>query len=273
MEYEGYLNLFLSHLDELRLRLLRILKVFFIFFAIFLIFDLRTVSFLGFNFPFLYPDFFHNIGAQFFTAIEHHVLTKGYVTITLNPTDGVVADFYSAMFLGFAMTLPLTIDQIGKFVSPGLKANESQALRSVVVPGSLLFILGSFVGIYFFLPDLFRIFYLYDVGLGAVPDLSISKLVSFVFIYTLIFGLSFEVPVFMVMLSRFGVISASYWKEKWRYAVVGALLFGLILSPGVTGFTMMAMAIPMILLYFAGIYFARKAELKYSTEKETVVDA
>ena len=129
------------------------------------------------------------------------------------------------------------------------------------------------MGIYFFLPDLFRIFYLYDVGLGAVPDLSISKLVSFIFIYTLIFGLSFEVPVFMVMLSRFGVISASYWKEKWRYAVVGALLFGLILSPGVTGFTMMAMAIPMILLYFAGIYFARKAELKYSTEQETVVDA
>jgi sec-independent protein translocase protein TatC len=273
MDTEGYVRIFLNHLDELRRRVINILKAFGLFLAIFLIFDVRYVTLFGLHFPLLYPDIFKNVGAQFLTAIEAHVLPPEYNVIPLNPTDGVVADFYSCMFLAIVFSIPVIVDQTAKFLTPGLKKKEVQALRSVVVPGSLLFFAGSFVGIWFFLPELFRIFLDYDIGLSVQPYLSIRSFINFVLIYVLGFGLSFEVPVFMVMLSRFGIVTAEYWASKWRYAVVGALIFGLIFSPGVTGFTMMALAIPIIILYFGGIYFARRAERKVAEEQAMVVDA
>ena len=273
MDTEGYVKIFLSHLDELRRRVINIAKSFAIFFVVFLIFDVRYVTLFGYRFPFLYPDLFTNIGAQFLAGIEAHVLPAGYHVLTLNPTDGVVADFYSCMFLAIVFSVPVIVDQTAKFLTPGLKKKELQALRSVVVPGSLLFFAGSFVGLWIFLPELFRIFLDYDIGLSVQPYLSIRSFVNFILIYVLAFGLSFEVPVFMVMLSRFGIVTAEYWASKWRYAVVGALIFGLIFSPGVTGFTMMALAIPIILLYFGGIYFARRAEKKIAQEQAVVIDA
>lgn len=273
MDTEGYIRIFLNHIDELRRRVINILKAFGIFFVIFLIFDIRYITFFGIRFPFLYPDIFTNIGAQFLTAIEAHVLPVGFKVLTLNPTDGVIADFYSCMFLAIIFSIPVVVDQIAKFLTPGLKKKERQALRSVVVPGSLLFFAGAFVGIWIFLPELFRIFLDYDIGLSVQPYLSIRSFVNFVLIYVLGFGLSFEVPVFMVMLSRFEIVTAEYWASKWRYAVVGALIFGLIFSPGVTGFTMMALAIPIIILYFGGIYFARRAEKKVAQDQAAVIDA
>ncbi len=272
MEFEGYFRTFLTHIEELRVRVLRIAKVFGLLFFITIVFDIRYISVFGITFPFIYPDFYGNIGTQFLFLMESHVLSGTYNLITLNATDGLVADLYCCMFLSFAFTLPLIVDQVGKFLSPGLRRKEVDALRSVVVPGTLLFAAGAIIGIVFFIPELFRIFYSYSVGIGALPDLRITGFIYFVLIYMIVFGVSFEVPVFMVMLTRFGLITADYWADKWRYAVVGSLLFGLIFSPGVIGFTMIVMAIPMIALYFGGIYFARRAERKYVTPKETVAE-
>ncbi|EQD69193.1 Sec-independent periplasmic protein translocase, partial [mine drainage metagenome] len=243
------------------------------FFVVFLVFDIRYVTLFGFRFPFIYPDIFRNVGAQFLTAIEAHVLPKGFTILTINPTDGVVADFYSCLFLATVFSIPVIVDQTAKFLTPGLKGNEVAALKSVVVPGSLLFISGALIGLWIFLPEILRIFLDYDIGLNAQPYISISSFVSFMLIYVLGFGLAFEVPVFMTMLTRFGVVSAEFWSSKWRYAIVGALIIGLILSPGVIGFTMMAVAIPIIALYFGGIYFARRAERKQEAEKQVLVDA
>lgn len=273
MDTEGFVGVFLRHFDELRRRIFNILKVFGVLFVIFLIFDIRYVTLFGFRFPFIYPDLFSNVGAQFLSAIKAHVLPKGFTVLTINPTDGVVADFYSCLFLATIFSIPVIIDQAAKFLTPGLKRNEVVALKSVVVPGSLLFIAGAFVGLWVFLPEILRIFLDYDIGLSVEPYISISSFVSFILIYVLGFGLAFEVPVFMTMLSRFGVVSAETWASKWRYAVVGALIIGLILSPGVIGFTMMAVAIPIIALYFGGIYFARRAERKHEEDTQAVVDA
>ena len=273
MNYEGYLQLFLKHFDELRARTIRILELFGVLFIIFLVFDIRTVSLAGMKFPFFYPDFYTNLGAQFLFLIEAHVLPHGYTIITLRPTDGIVADLYSCMFLALIFTVPLIVDQLGKFLSPGLKKSELLALKSVVIPGSLLFVAGALMGLWIVAPPLFSIFYQYDLGLGAQASLNIMNFVSFILLYVLTFGIAFEVPVFMVMLTRFGLVTSAYWWNNWRYAVVGALIFGLIFSPGVIGFTMVMLALPIIALYFGGIYFARRAERRAAMEAAAVADA
>ena len=58
----------------------------------------------------------------------------------------------------------------------------------------------------------------FDIGVGAQVTIGISSFVSFIFMYTIAFGLSFEIPVFMVGLSRFGIVTADTWKKNWRYA-------------------------------------------------------
>ncbi len=122
------------------------------------------------------------------------------------------------------------------------------------------------MGFYFVAPLMFRILYDFDLGVGAQPTMSITSFVSFFFIYVLSFGLSFETPVIMVGLTYLSIVPASYWRKNWRYAIVAALIFGVIFSPGVTGFTMILLAIPIIALYFVGIYASQRTERRKNNE-------
>ncbi|MCL4312205.1 MAG: twin-arginine translocase subunit TatC [Candidatus Thermoplasmatota archaeon] len=261
------LNYLVKYSEEIRYRILKILEVFGILFGIFVIFRIQYISLLGHRFLFLFPDPYDNIGAQVLFLLKSHILTANTALLVLKPVDGVMADFYTCMALALIISMPVIVFEVSKFIDPALKNTEKEMLRSIIIPASLLFFAGAFVGIYFIAPILFRIFTRFDIGVGAQVTIGISSFVSFIFMYTIAFGLSFEIPVFMVGLSRFGIVTADTWKKNWRYAVIGSLIYGMIFSPGVTGFTMVVIAIPMIALYFAGIHFAVKAEKKFEAEE------
>ena len=261
------LNYLVKYSEEIRYRILKILEVFGVLFGIFVIFRIQYISLLGHRFMFLFPDPYDNIGAQVLFLLKSHILTANTALLVLKPVDGVMADFYTCMALALIISMPVIIFEVSKFIDPALKNSEKEMLRSIIIPASLLFFAGAFVGIYFIAPILFRIFTRFDIGVGAQVTIGISSFVSFIFMYTIAFGLSFEIPVFMVGLSRFGIVTADTWKKNWRYAVIGSLIYGMIFSPGVTGFTMVVIAIPMIALYFAGIHFAVKAEKKFEAEE------
>ncbi|EQB74442.1 MAG: hypothetical protein AMDU4_FER2C00008G0014 [Ferroplasma sp. Type II] len=261
------LNYLVKYSEEIRYRILKILEVFGVLFGIFVIFRIQYISLLGHRFMFLFPDPYDNIGAQVLFLLKSHILTANTSLLVLKPVDGVMADFYTCMALALIISMPVIIFEVSKFIDPALKNSEKEMLRSIIIPASLLFFAGAFVGIYFIAPILFRIFTRFDIGVGAQVTIGISSFVSFIFMYTIAFGLSFEIPVFMVGLSRFGIVTADTWKKNWRYAVIGSLIYGMIFSPGVTGFTMVVIAIPMIALYFAGIHFAVNAEKKFEAEE------
>ena len=260
MKDEDFLPLIFRNLDELRYRLVRILIVFGAFFVFFLSFSYTQIIVLGHSIPFVTFDVYHNIPAQFLALLEAHVLPPGTKIITLTPTAGVSADVYIAMFLSLLFAMPHIVYQIGKFIGPALKKSEQQLIRTITIPSALLFAAGSIMGIWIVAPVIFKIFQDFNVGLGAESTMGIMSFVSFRLIYVITFGISFEVPVFMYGLTRSGMVSSDLWSRNWRYAVIGALIYGMIFSPGVLGFTMMLMALPMMLLYFSGIYFARRYE-------------
>lgn len=250
------------NLDEIRYRVVRILAVFLIFFAFFILFSIRLMTFYGHTFYFIFPDLYHNLSAQLLSVIEKHVLAPNTVLLIVRPADGLTADAYIAMFLSVLFTMPYIIYHVSMFLGPALKKNEKVLLRSILVPASLLFVAGSMMGLFWIAPTMFSIFNSFDIGVGAETTMSLMNFVSFLVIYILTFGASFEVPVFMYGLTRAGMVPANTWAKNWRYAVVGSLFFGLLFSPGVTGFTEVLMAIPMIALYFGGIYFSRRYEKK-----------
>lgn len=259
------------NLDEIRQRVVRVLIVFIIFFGFFILFSVRNITVFGHSFYFIYPDLYHNMSAQFLTVIEKHVLQPQTKLLIVKPADGLTADAYIAMFLALLFSMPYMIYHLGKFLGPALKKNEKVLLKTVLVPASLLFVSGSMFALLWVAPAMFNIFNGFDIGLGAETTMSLMNFVSFLVIYILTFGLSFEVPVFMYGLTRSGMVRAETWTKNWRYSIVGSLFFGLLFSPGVTGFTEVLMALPMIALYFGGMYFSVRYERKAREENSKTV--
>ncbi|MCL4328761.1 MAG: Sec-independent protein translocase TatC [Candidatus Thermoplasmatota archaeon] len=257
---------FLKHLDELRFRVIRIFAGIMLTSMVLLLFRIQYLTVGPVTFPFLYPDPYSNVGAQFIKLLEYHLLPSGTELLILRPSDGLMADFYSCLFLGFSLSMPYSVHHAWAFVKPALKPGEIHAARQVVIPATVLFITGAVFGLWIVLPELFAIFNMFDIGLGVVSSVSVTSFLNFVLIYTLIFGVSFEVPVFMVALTGAGVIPAKFWRDHWRHAVIGAFVFGMIFSPGVTGFTMTVMAIPMIALYLGGMWVSVRVEAKRTME-------
>ncbi len=258
----------LSHLDELRKRLINSLIPFSIFTIFFLMFRFDVYYLYRIPIPYPYPDVYRNVGAQFLLLLEQHLLPAGMKIIVIKPADSLIADLYSTMFLALIFSMPVIVNQFSKFVGPALKKSERRAIGNIGIPAAILFASGAFVGLWLVAPALFYIFYEFDLGLGAVSYLSLVSFTNFVLIYITAFGLSFELPVIMVGLTRAELVSSEFWRKNWRYAVVGALIFGMIFSPGAFGFTMVMMALPIIALYFGGIYFAERYEKKARAAEE-----
>lgn len=273
MTDEEFLPIFFRNIAELRQRFLKFLEVFGILFLLMVGFRLTYYSIFGFRIVFLKFDFVHNMGAQFLSLLEAHILPDGTKLLILKPTDGVAADFYVILFLDLLFTMPYLIYQILKYIGPALKRGEKELIRSILLPASVLFASGSIFGIYVVAPDVFKIFNYFDVGLGAFSSVGLLSFTSFLILYTVLFGISFEVPVFMYGLTRSGLVPSEYWRSHWRYSIVISLIIGMIFSPGVTGFTMIVIAIPMIALYFCGIYFAARWERRSSMKSERVSEA
>lgn len=259
------------NLDEIRYRVIRVLTLFMVLFGIFIVFSIRQITAFGHTFYFLYPDIYHNLGAQLLSKIETMILPPGTQLIVVRPADGLTADAYIAMFLALIFTMPYLIYHISMFLGPALKKNEKVLLKAILVPASLLFLAGAMMGLLWVAPAMFTIFNEFDLGLGAATTMSLMNFVSFLVLYLLAFGFSFEVPVFMYGLTRAGMVRAGFWSSNWRYAVVGSLLFGYLVSPGVTGFMEVMMALPMIALYFGGVFFSRRYEKKVMAEESKSV--
>lgn len=259
------------NLDEIRYRVIRVLTLFMVLFGIFIVFSIRLVTVFGHTFYFIYPDVYHNLGAQLLSQIEVMILPPGTQLIVVKPADGLTADAYIAMFLALILTMPYLIYHVSMFLGPALKRNEKILLKAILVPASLLFFAGAMMGLFWVAPAMFSIFNEFDLGLGATTTMSLMNFVSFLVLYLLVFGISFEVPVFMYGLTRAGMVRAGFWAENWRYAVVGSLLFGFLVSPGVTGFMEVMMALPMIALYFGGVFFSRRYEKKVKADDSKTV--
>ncbi len=271
MNDDSFIPIIFRNLDELRHRVVRIMAVFVVIFGFIMLFTIRDLTLFGYTFPFIYPDIYHNIAAQLLLLIENYVLPANTKILILKPSDGVTADAYVAMFIALILSMPVIVYEVSMFLGPALKKSERVLLRTILVPSSLLFLAGSLMGLLWIAPVLFRIFNSFDIGVSAQPTVGLMSFISFLIIYIVLFGFAFEVPVFMYGLTRAGMVPANTWEKNWRYAVIGSLFFGLIFSPGVTGFTEVLMAMPMIVLYFAGIYFTRRYERKLGAKDSDTV--
>lgn len=228
-----------DHLRELRARILRVSVV-----------GLVTLGLALWQFDFLY-DLVYGPYQQAASA-----LAEGSTFATTSGAGGGLMLYLKLCgFAALVVTAPYWLYQVWAFILPGLHAHERKWTRVFVLVAGPLFLIGVVLG-YVTLPKGL------EVLIGLNPD-GVTNLVDFneylqFFTRTLlVFGLAFEIPVFVVMLNRAGVVSGKALAAHRPWIIVGIFVFAAVATPSADPFTMTFMAVPMVLLYLVSEVIAR----------------
>jgi sec-independent protein translocase protein TatC len=225
---------FISHLVELRARLLRI-------------FGGLILGFLPCAY---YARELYSLLAQ--PLLEK--LPQGGQMIATEVVTPFFVPMKVAMMAAFIITLPHTLYQVWAFVAPGLYSHEKKLVLPLVFISSFLFICGMAFAYFAALPLVFEfITHFAPQGVAVMTD--IGKYLDFVLTMFIAFGITFEVPIFVVILVRMGIVSIEKLKEVRRYVLVGAFVVGAIFTPPDVVSQFM-LAVPLYLLYELGILVA-----------------
>jgi sec-independent protein translocase protein TatC len=225
---------FISHLIELRNRLLRSIIVF-------------LVVFIG-MFPF---------ANELYTLLAAPMLAKlpagGHMIATAVTTPFFIP-LKVAMLGAFIVSLPHTLYQIWAFVAPGLYRHERKLVAPLVISSSLLFLAGMAFAYFVVFPVVFG-FITSAAPQGVAVMTDISNYLDFVMALFLAFGVAFEVPIAVVLLVYLDLVNIQTLREIRAYVIVGAFVLGAIFTPPDV-ISQFMLAVPLWLLYELGIVVA-----------------
>jgi sec-independent protein translocase protein TatC len=160
-----------------------------------------------------------------------------------------------AFCVAFVIAMPFVLFQLWRFVAPGLYRQEQRLALPLLISAVALFYVGCAFAYFLVLPAVFGFMaQVAPAGVAVMPD--ISRFLDFVLVLFIAFGLCFEVPVVLVLLVALGVVEPEQLAHGRSYAIVGAFVIAAILTPPDV-VSQLLLAIPMCLLYEAGILAAR----------------
>lgn len=221
-----------DHFRELRARLIRVLLV-------------LTVA-IGVAI-YYFHQLFQLIDGPYTHAqriLGHHVDTKAVITGIGGP---FVLELKLAALVAIVVTAPYWLYQIWAFILPGLLPNERRWTRIFSAIAGPLFFLGVLVG-YWVLPKAIEV--LLSFTPGSVQSLvDFNDYFSFMVQILLVFGIAFDIPVFVVLLNLMGVLPASALKQYRPWIIVGIFVFAAVVTPSTDPFTMLALAVPLTALF------------------------
>ena len=182
-------------------------------------------------------------------------LPKGGTLIATNVISPFLVPLKITLMAGFMMALPVVLYQVWAFVAPGLYAHEKKLVLPLVVSSTLLFFAGVAFCYFFVFGKVFTFIQTFaPKSVSAMPD--IEAYLSFVMTMFIAFGAAFEVPIVVVVLARIGLVSIERLKGFRSYFIVVAFIVAAVLTPPDV-VSQLALAIPMVLLYEVGIWAAQ----------------
>lgn len=212
----------------------------------------------------------HSFTVVIFNYLQGEVLPAGVHLITTNPVSAFTSQLWIAFCLGFLFTLPLLLFEFISYINPALLPREKKVVFFSLVPLALLFVAGAAFAYFFIIPASFKVLYPYSMALNAQLLFPVDEFIQYVFGLMLGAGLIFLQPLFMILLSYLRIIPARFWIQRWRIAILFFLVLSAIITPDGTGITMAMLFLPLAGLYFAGCYFAKRAEGNKSYVAKTV---
>ena len=183
---------------------------------------------------------------------------------------GVISPFLTPLKLAFIMSIfaafPYLIFQAWAFIAPGLYKHEKKLAIPLIVSSAILFYVGILFAYFIVLPNVFT--FMMSMAIGGVthaPD--ITYYLDFTLKMFFAFGIAFEVPIATILLVLGGVTTPQSLSEKRPYIIVGAFIFGMLLTPPDPASQIM-LAIPMWLLFEVGLLFSRALKKKELEDDE-----
>jgi sec-independent protein translocase protein TatC len=238
---------FISHLVELRQRLINSFIFLFSFFVVCYFFSEEIYSFLVQPYADAVKD--DNVNRRLiFTALQETFLT--YLRVS----------FFAALFV----SSPIILMQIWKFIAPGLYKNEKKAILPYLIATPILFLFGGMLVYYLIMPLAIKFFLSFEASSinSALPiqlEAKVNEYLSLVMKLIFAFGLSFQLPVILSLLARVGFIDSVFLKERRKYVVVIIFVAAAILTPP-DPITQIGLAIPLLILYELSIFSVKIIE-------------
>ena len=241
---------FISHLLELRDRLLRAVG------AVLLLF--------------LVVAPFANTLYEYLAAPLKSVLPEGNTMISTEPHGPFFVPFKFAFAFATAVAMPYLLYQLWAFVAPGLYDSEKRLAIPLLVSSSALFYLGIMFAYFVVFPIIFK-FFTSTAPEGVAVMTDINAYLSFVLKLFFAFGLAFEVPVATVLMVRMGVTTPKSLAAKRPYIIVGAFVVGMLLTPPDL-FSQTMLAIPVWILFEIGLYISKAVKPRASEDPSDISD-
>jgi len=244
----------IEHLLELRTRLLWSLGAFLIAFAVCYYFSVQIYGFLARP---LADILMHQGGGErrmIFTALYEAFFT--YLKV----------GFFGAVFISF----PVWATQLWLFIAPGLYRSEKRTIAPFLIASPVLFVAGAALAYYFIFPLAWRFFISFETpaGAGGLPvqlEAKVSEYLSLVMHMILAFGVAFQLPVALTLLTKVGIITVDQLRRGRRYAVVGMFITAAVLTPPDV-ISQVGLAVPLLALYelsiLASVWMNRPAKSK-----------
>ena len=233
---EGTEETFISHLVELRDRIIR---------------AGLAVIVVCIGLVYWAPDIFRLLARP-----RMQNLPKDGKMIVTDVTGSFFVPMKVTMLVAFVIALPVVLYQIWAFVAPGLYQHEKKLVGPLVASSYTLFLCGMAFAYFVVFPTIFRVMAHYNAPLGAEMTTDIDNYLSFVLTMFIAFGVTFEVPIVVVLLVRMNVVTIKKLKEIRPYVIVGAFVISAVVTPPDV-FSQLILAVPLIVLYEAGIIAAR----------------
>ena len=256
--------------------------------------DGNQPSFITLYYP--YPDPLDNIALQLTSFMKDTLLPSEVKFIQTAPGQVFFAQIYISLLIGLICSLPIVIREIFGFISPAfaqikrkgvtgddgdddvqnninnnLKQTKKGHARSssslskiniikIFLPVILLFVFGVVFSYLLVIPFTLNFLYSYGESIGAETFLTVNDFITFVLQFVLGFGIAFQLPIIMYLLSLSGLTDSKFWEKNFRYAIIIITIFGAVITPDGSGVTMWFVALPMIALYAVGIIAIRRKE-------------
>lgn len=234
---------FVAHLVELRSRLLRVLYV------------------LGGGFFVLV--YFRNELYALVSAPLRQLLPAGSTMIATDVTAPFMAPFKLTFFVALFLAVPYILHQLWGFVSPALYRHEKRIAIPLLISSVLLFYVGVAFAYFITLPAILGFFTkVGPEGVALMTDINLY--LDFVLKLFLVFGVTFEIPVAVFLLIWSGMVNSATLIDKRRYIIVFCFFIAMFLTPP-DALSMAMLAIPMWLLFEAGLFFGRLMEKRQAS--------
>ncbi|AQT61813.1 twin-arginine translocase subunit TatC [Cellvibrio mixtus] len=236
-----------QHLIELRTRLLHI--VYFLLAVFICLFPFAT-------------DIYGIVSAPLIA-----VLPEGSNMIATDVISPFLTPLKLTFYLALLLAVPFILYQVWAFIAPGLYKHEKQLAAPLLISSVLLFFTGMAFAYFLVLPMLFNFTMGIQLeGVSAMTD--ITKYLDLVLHMFFAFGFAFEIPVATVLLIHAGIVTPEGLAEKRRYIIVGCFVVGMLLTPPDI-FSQAMLAVPMWMLFEAGLFFGRMLRKRGQEREET----